>query len=357
VAPDIHKSLVEFADRGRAFALALVLGDVGHTPRKAGTQALIGADGSILGTIGGGAVEARAQRCAVQAIRTGRPEVFEAVFEGATAADTEPICGGSMCVLVDPTAAARRTVYAQAAEALRHRRPGVLVTTVRPGLSGPEVVAQWLSAESATACAAFPGATAIRDCLASGTATPFVQPQPEGGGQLRVLVEPVLPPPLLVIAGGGHVGQALAWQADQVGFQVVIVDDRAEFTATALFPPGTTTRCGDIAAEVVRATQEAYVVIVTRGHQHDERTLRACVKAPLAYLGMIGSRRKVALIREALLASGAATEADLARVYAPVGLDLGAETVPEIAASIVAQLIAARRKGVAPRMPTHPVGP
>jgi xanthine dehydrogenase accessory factor len=112
-------------------------------------------------------------------------------------------------------------------------------------------------------------------------------------------------------------------------------------------------RCGDIATELAALpiAGDTYVVIVTRGHEHDQRALAACLRRPAAYVGMIGSRRKVALIRKDLLESGAATEEELARIYAPIGLDIGAETVPEIATSIVAQLVAVRRKGSSPRMP------
>lgn len=91
--------------------------------------------------------------------------------------------------------------------------------------------------------------------------------------------------------------------------------------------------------------------MVTRGHRHDKAALAACIHKGAAYVGMIGSRRKVALLKKDLLESGAATAEELGRVYAPIGLDIGAETVPEIAASIVAQLIGVRRKGSAPRMP------
>ena len=98
---------------------------------------------------------------------------------------------------------------------------------------------------------------------------------------------------------------------------------------------------------------DTYVVIVTRGHQHDAEALAACLRRPAAYVGMIGSRRKVALMRQDFVRSGRATAEELGRVYAPIGLDVGAVTVPEIATSIVAQLIAVRRKGSAPRMPTE----
>jgi xanthine dehydrogenase accessory factor len=172
---------------------------------------------------------------------------------------------------------------------------------------------------------------------------------------LEVLVEPLIPPPLLVIAGGGHIGQALALQAGLVGFQAVVVDDRSEYVDPSLYPEGTDLRCGDIPrlmAEMPVAA-DTYIVIVTRGHQQDEQALAACIRRPAAYIGMIGSRRKVAMIRSDMLASGAATEAEFGRVFAPIGLDIGAQTVGEIAASIVAQLVAVRRRGTAPRMPTR----
>ncbi len=346
---DIYRTALEWTDSGRAFAMAVILKDVGHTPRKAATKALIDADGSICGTVGGGPVEAETQRRAVEAVRSGRPLVFDFALEGDTPRADSPICGGSLRILVDPTAARHRAVYAEIAEALRLRRRGVLVTTVRTA-TATEVSVRWFPADGEEGS----DDEAIRTALASGTPQYLVQDLPAEGARLEVLVEPLVLPPLLVIAGGGHIGQALAIQAGLVGFQVVVIDDRREFVDPALFPDGVATRCGDIARELAAlpVSGDTYVVIVTRGHQHDQRALAACIHRPAAYIGMIGSRRKVALMRKDLLDSGAATAEELGRVYAPIGLDIGAETVPEIAASIVAQLIAVRRKGRAPRMPT-----
>jgi len=353
LAQDIHQAIVDLADAGRKFALAMVLKDTGHTPRKAGTKALIDAGGAVTGTIGGGPVEAETQRRAAEAIRSGRPVVFDFALEGTSAKDDRPICGGNMRILIDPTAAARRDAYARAAQALRERRRGVLVTTVRIAAGGVETDLQWFPEVAGPAETDFPGGDAVRAVLAGDTPKLFVQDLPALGARLEVLVEPLVLPPLVVIAGGGHIGQALALQAGLVGFQVVVIDDRAEFADPALFPDGVAARCGDIATELAALpiVGDTYVVIVTRGHEHDQRALAACLRRPAAYVGMIGSRRKVALIRKDLLESGAATEEELARVYAPIGLDIGAETVPEIATSIVAQLVAVRRKGSSPRMP------
>jgi xanthine dehydrogenase accessory factor len=181
--------------------------------------------------------------------------------------------------------------------------------------------------------------------------------EPAADGQpLEVLVEPLIPNPVLLVVGGGHVGQAVAAQASLVGFEVVVIDDRPEFTRPELFPDGATTRCGRIAEELAgfAFAEDTYIVIVTRGHKHDAEALAACLRRPVAYVGMIGSRRKVAMMRKEFIESGRATTAEFDRVYAPIGLDLGSVTVPEIAASIVAQLIAVRRQGTAPRIPTSP---
>jgi len=168
---------------------------------------------------------------------------------------------------------------------------------------------------------------------------------------VEAFVEPLVARPALLIAGGGHVGQAVARQADLVGFEIVVIDDRPEFTRADLFPPGVTTRCGPVDEQLARLPidGDTYVVIVTRGHRHDAEALAACLHRPAAYVGMIGSRRKVAMLREEFIASARATAAELDRVYAPIGLEIGARTVPEIATSIVAQLIAVRRGTAAAR--------
>jgi len=168
-----------------------------------------------------------------------------------------------------------------------------------------------------------------------------------------VLVEPVIPEPLLVIAGGGHIGQALAHQASLVGFDVTVVDDRAEFTDPALYPDGTRAVCDDIPSRIAELSvgSDTFVVVVTRGHKLDAETLEACIHAPAAYVGMIGSRRKVSLLRENFIGTGLASEEEFDRVFTPIGLDIGAVTVPEIAASIVAELIAVRRKGISHQPP------
>jgi len=342
--PDIHRTIVEWIDAGRSFAVALVLAAEGSAPRKEGARAVIDASGAITGTIGGGLVEAEAQRRGVAACQSGRPAVLAVSLRGIEATDAEPLCGGRVRILIDPTAAKDRAAYAAAFDAITRREQGVLVTRVR---SGDEVTTSvaWFPAEDIPADRGFPGEEALRSCLAHEKPRLFEARKPEE--TIDVLVEPLIPEPRLLIVGGGHIGQALAAQASLLGFAITVVDDRPEFADAARYPAGVEARCGDCAEEVAAFPigADTSVVIVTRGHEHDAAALAACIHRPAAYIGMIGSKRKVALLRDEFLASGRATAREFDRVFAPIGLDIGAVTVPEIATSIAAQLVVARRKG------------
>jgi xanthine dehydrogenase accessory factor len=343
---DIIRKIVEFIDGGQTFAVALTVKAEGSTPRGAGVRAIIDEEGNIRGTLGGGQVEAEAQRRAVEACASGRPVIFDLNLYGEDRADDVPICGGKMRILVDPTAAKGRASYVQMCEAVSQRRRGVMLTRV---CSGPEtgVETHWFGQKDIPSDAGFPGADNIRVCLADEKVELFRERCDEPEVFAEVLVEPVVPGPHLIIAGGGHIGQALAVQAGLVGFDITVIDDRAEFTEAARFPAGTKTLDGYI-PELIAAqpiADDTYIVLVTRGHQLDAECLEACIHTRAAYIGMIGSKRKVALIRRNFIESGTASEEEFGRVHAPIGLDIGAVTVAEIAASITAELIAVRRRG------------
>lgn len=342
---DVNRKIVEFIDSGKTFAMALILKVEGSTPRKAGVKAVIDDKGKIWGTLGGGQVEAEAQRRAVEVCKSKHPVVFDMNLYGADRADDVPICGGTMRILIDPTAAKARASYAQVAEAVLQRQRGVMLTSASSSANS-EVKAQWLPEKDIPLDAAFPGAENIRSCLAHERPQLFAESSENPKVFTEVLVEPVIPRPLLIIAGGGHIGQAVALQASLVGFDITVIDDRPEFTDPALFPEGTTT-CDGVIPKLITAQHiagDTYIVLVTRGHKLDAESLEACIHAPAAYIGMIGSKRKVALIRKNFIESGLATEEQFERIHAPIGLDIGAVTVPEIAASITAELIAVRRK-------------
>ncbi len=346
IAMEINEQILEFIDAGHSFALATVLKADGSTPQKVGTKAIIDAAGKIWGTIGGGQVEAQTQQLAVQVCNSKHPVVFDMSFEGDCAKAESPICGGTMHILIDPTIAKNIKPYAEAANTIKQRRRGILLTKVCSA-SQIEVTIEWLSQETILPEVGFPGQEAILSCLACEKANLFSKKSQKSQTSLEVLVEPIIPRPLLLIAGGGHIGHALTMQAVQLGFDVTVIDDRPEFTNSALFPESVTTRCANIPEELasLEIDQNTFIVIVTRGHKQDAPTLAACIHSRAAYIGMIGSKRKVALICENFIESNLATEQQFNRVFAPIGLDIGALTVPEIATSIAAQLIAVRRRG------------
>jgi len=172
-----------------------------------------------------------------------------------------------------------------------------------------------------------------------------------GPDELEVMIEVTERPATLVIVGGGHVGQSIATIAAQVGFSVVVLDDREAFASRDRFPTADQVICGDFVEELRRFAIDGntYIVLVSRGHKQDETALREVVTSEAAYVGMIGSRRRVGTVLSHLAREGYAQEA-LARVHTPIGLDIGAETPEEIAVSIVAEIISVRRGGSGQKM-------
>ena len=171
------------------------------------------------------------------------------------------------------------------------------------------------------------------------------------GATIDIFIEPVRPEPRLLIAGSGYVAQALARLAAPLGWRVALVDDRSEFASAATLPEHTEVAVADIAVWLRerQADPMSAIVIVTRGHHSDEEALRAALESGAGYIGMIGSPSKVRAIFRRLLRAGT-PRAELERVYAPIGLDLGAETPDEIALSIAAELLLWRRGGTGQRL-------
>lgn len=166
------------------------------------------------------------------------------------------------------------------------------------------------------------------------------------GGQMEVFIEPIEASPAVYIFGAGHVGYYLARMAHDAGFGVHVIDDRAAFANTERFPFAASVVVDDIPGWLARTTlpPTSYAVIVTRGHRNDLDVLRSLAPRELRYMGLIGSRAKVARLYEQLMSEGGSLDPSrLERIHAPIGLDLGAVTPQEIAVSITAELIAVRR--------------
>jgi xanthine dehydrogenase accessory factor len=253
-----------------------------------------------------------------------------------------------------------REVFAAVADALERGEPGALVTIVATTGSTPQRVgAKMLVFGDGRIVGTIGGGCYEND--ASGKAREAILSrvpqlvhyeldddfaQETGlicGGQMDVYIEPIEPSPELYIVGAGHVGFHLARIAQEVGFRVHVADDREKFANAERFPTAAEIVVDDIPAWIARAAipAHAYVVIVTRGHTNDLEALRALAPRDLRYLGLIGSRAKVARIYDALTANRMPPET-LQRVHAPIGLDIGAVTPQEIAVSILAELIAVK---------------
>jgi xanthine dehydrogenase accessory factor len=166
-------------------------------------------------------------------------------------------------------------------------------------------------------------------------------------GDARLLFEIARPPLQLIVCGGGHVGQAVANAALLLDFRVTVIDDRADFASRERFPDERVKLIAeefDAALRSVKITPSSHVVIVTRGHKHDEMCLREVIDSAARYVGMIGSRRRTTTIRAMLRRDGIRDEL-LRRVHAPIGLDIGAQTPEEIAFAILSEIILVRRGG------------
>lgn len=331
---DVYQLLGDRLAAGEPTALATVVRTWGSTPQRAGAKALFTATGGVLGTIGGGCLEQEALLQGLEALRERQARLFEISLDHDADEDSGLICGGKALVFV----ALPGDELAQALALLRSTPPGAAAA-----------LATRLEGDGAGRCGAAEdaGGTAGDTDLAKLAAGAL---RSREGGLLetdagRVYLDLVLPRHRLWIAGAGHVGKALARHACEVEFEVHVVDDRPDLCAPENIPFAAECHVGDI-AEVLTAQAfgpEDYVVVVTRGHRHDLDALRAVVRAGAKYVGLIGSRRKIKLIGETLVAEGAASDADLAQVFAPIGLDIGGVTVDEIAISITAELIAVRR--------------
>ncbi|MDA8432320.1 MAG: XdhC/CoxI family protein [Nitrospiraceae bacterium] len=169
------------------------------------------------------------------------------------------------------------------------------------------------------------------------------------GGKVLVYIEPVIPEPRLIILGAGHVGRALAGIAKFAAFRTTVADDRGEFANKENVPEADEIivhEFGEMFSRIF-ADENAYIVIATRGHNHDLDALKAALGTKAKYIGLLGSRRKRALLFKTLREAGYSEE-DIGRVVTPVGLPIGSVTPEEIAISIMAQIIQKRREAIAP---------
>jgi xanthine dehydrogenase accessory factor len=290
-------------DDGEPFAMGIISGIKGSSPQKQGAKALFFADGRIIGTMGGGCLEAEIQDRARRALLSGQPATFDLVLDHDFGWDDGLICGGKVAGVILPRAAEAADLWRRLA-----RREEPIHWGVRRDFS--------------------------------------VAPYESGNQHEWIYEEKVAPPCHLWIAGSGHVAQAIAPIALQLDFEVTVFDDRPSLANPHYFPARTRFRVDyweKLLADSMPG-RPVFGLIVTRGHQHDALVLKSWINRSFAFLGMIGSARKKRIIFERFVEEGFATRARLDQVACPVGLDIQAVSVPEIAVSIVSQLVEKRAR-------------
>jgi xanthine dehydrogenase accessory factor len=345
--------LVVSVRAGRPVAWCRLVETRGSTPQKAGAAMLVREDGSQAGTLGGGCVEAEVKRRALALLAENRPEVCTFQLDSDYGWDDGLICGGRMKIAVEPVREGASAGYFERLESLIQEGQGCTEVLVfdseASGLSSPQAYLFDDNKQLLTTLHADLG-TAVSSRMTDALRPLSARPRPYAEHGMAYL--PVLPRCRLVIVGGGHVGKAVADLAADLEFDVWIVDDRAEFASEERFPRAERRISGPIDRVLpdLEITPNCYCLIVTRGHNHDQEALFHLADRGARYVGLIGSRRKIKMIFENLAAEGVSREA-LAKVHAPLGIDIGSQTVPEIAVSICAELIAHRNLGNVPARP------
>jgi xanthine dehydrogenase accessory factor len=294
---DLLEQILARSAAGETIGVCTVVRTRGSTPQKQGAMMLVLADGTTLGTLGGGCVEAEVRVRSMRLMERSASELLTFKLDHDYGWDDGLVCGGAM---------------------------EIAVQVIKSG-EGAQV---WRSA--------------LADVKSRREARVKIELADETGAT-RQYEHVVARGPKLVIAGAGHVAMALARIVRAMDFEIVVIDDRVDFASAERFP-GATCVVGDIERELTShpIDPHCYVVVVTRGHKHDGNALASVIASPAKYVGLIGSKRKVLTILKDLRDRGIPRET-LLRVHAPIGLDLGAITPSEIAVSIAAEMIAVRR--------------
>ncbi len=316
----IFQALAAAAQRRESVALGIITGVKGSSPQKFGAKALFHADRRIQGTLGGGCLEAEAQRLGLNSLKTGKPETFELVLDHDFGWDDGLICGGKVLGVILPNAQAAGEQFWS-------------------DLARRDTAKSW---------------GVKRDFSVARTAPAFNRQPSTVNSTDWLYTETITPPCALWIAGSGHIAQAVAPLALQLDFAVTVFDDRPELANHDFFPKDVTLRTGDW-GELCNApfpNVPTFGLIVTRGHKHDALVLETWIHRPLAFLGMIGSTRKARTIAEHFVKQKIATAEEVARVACPVGIRIRSQSVMEIAVDILAQYIDKRAEAVSEQRAT-----
>jgi xanthine dehydrogenase accessory factor len=320
----------EAAEAGTAAALASVARQRGSVPMASDAKMLVTGTGARFGTVGGGCLEADVTGQAIETIAAGRPQLVRHTLNAERAGDLGLSCGGTVELFVEPLLAGAEgaAIYHAVADAIEGRTAAVVATALAWD-AGPRK-ATWVG-EQRYAVGAFDAAPpAVRRLGIDAARELFLEPVPRR--------------PRLILFGAGHVGQEIARVAAGTDFHVVVVDDRADFASRDRFPDADELMVSDL-REVLDGLEldaDDFVISATRGHAMDAVVVERAAASPARYVGMLGSRRKQAVIWKALEQAGVPRPA-LERVKVPIGEDIGADTPAEIAIAGLAELVRIRR--------------
>ncbi|AKN31020.1 xanthine dehydrogenase [Clostridium carboxidivorans P7] len=344
----LYKEMVELLNKKESFVLATIFDKTGSAPRTAGAKMVVHEDGSIVGTIGGGRLEANAIKLALEAfkVRETKMQSFDLTNKDVDAMDM--ICGGKGEILVDFIDAHdenNKVVYEAAQKIQENREKAWLITILdidsnKNGLRRQQCIVK----SDKTLIGSIDCDPYILEKLIAGPAK--ISIHAEVIDNQRFLVEPLRPAGTVYIFGAGHVSQRIAPLCETVGFKTVVLDDREEYANRKRFSEPTELMVIDSFNKLpdLHINEDSYLVIVSRGHLYDKIVLEQVLRSNARYIGMIGSRSKRDKIYNGLLSKGY-TEEEIKRVYSPIGTSICAETPEEIAVSIVGELIKVRAEG------------
>lgn len=341
---EFFRQIVHELEAGGPAVLVTLLESDGSTPRGTGAMMAVFSDGRFTGTIGGGNVEFQSQKLAAEMLTAGEGDLVRSFrFVQGNAASLGMVCGGGVTVQFQYLAGGDRNTAA----IFR-----ALVTA--DGKNQNAWFLRRLDGGAVRQMAAADGSGILAGEGPAPAALPALLTQKPVQGRDGWFSVPAARAGRAYLFGGGHVSRALVGVIASVGFRPVVYDDREEFANPALFPAAEGTLCGPFTelGEKVRITPDDYVVIMTRGHQADYEVLTQTLRSGAAYIGCIGSQRKLELCRERLMEAGFTPE-EYARVHAPIGLAIGAVTPEEIAVAVAAEMIAVRAGAPRPMSPTE----
>lgn len=348
---NIYLQLLDHQHDSSILVLATVTRTHGSTPQKPGSSALFDANGLVCGTVGGGIVEGRVQKLAREAIMSKKSGHFSFNLDNDISKKEEAICGGEITILIDANLNNHFSVFEQLKRSVENRIPGVLLTMVTSFTENEVLINRYWITE--TFVPAIPEEfiekiePVVSEMLSVANAADYREIEltisDEEPSSLFFL-EAVFPAGHLVIAGAGHIGKSLAHLGDMLDFEVTVIDDRPEYANYENIPEADHIIVKDIgeALKDLKKNKDTYVVIVTRGHKDDAAALIPCIGSDLAYTGMIGSKKKIAIMRTSFIENKWATSEQWKKIFTPVGIDIKSRTVEEIALSIAAQLVLVR---------------